>query len=188
MAPRSGTDERLARLESEMHSLASNFASYQQSTAASIQALANKIDSIVSGQKTPWNTLASWAAVLLVIIGIGGNLVHSTLSDQITLARGDAATAERMSSERHQAQAELLSTFNDRLSLLRGEFDTQSSTNTAKLQRVETQLAGLSNIVNLSDNELWRMISEHHYAITKHHLPDRMVWPTVGRDVGAHEQ
>lgn len=176
MADRNGVDERLARLESNMHSLSENLA-----------ALAAQVSRIVDGQRTPWNTLASWSGVLLVIIGIGGSLVHNTLADRISLAREEARSTERLSDARHEGQQALLQNAIDRQAALRGEFDAMASTNAAKLQRVETQLAALSNFSNLGQSELRGWVSEHHARLTGRELPPRQVWPTVGRDVGSHE-
>ena len=166
-----GRSERLARLESGMAGLTSM-----------VTSLAAKVDQLADSRKTPWNTLASWAGVILVIGGFGSSVIHRALTDKISGVQSQVADSEKLSETRHDSQAEHIRLLNERLSVIRGEVDTVI----AGLQRTETQLKNKSDLTNTAVEDLRNWVSEHHYAIHGRHLPPKVVWPVVGHDIGGH--
>lgn len=133
-------------------------------------ALESKIDvlttAVSDGRKPRWDTWAAWLAVGVTIVGGGAWAIDRRFGDQ-------EARADRM----HSA-----------MTLLSEKVVKNDATTVSSLQRTETQLKGISDILNLTTENNRNWISEHHHRLYGHPLPDKHVWPEVGRDVGVHER
>ena len=71
------SEDRIARLEAGQEALQSNVVQlgktiegHAAQTRHAIESLAKQVS---DGQRTPWSALASWAAVILVIVGMAGS-------------------------------------------------------------------------------------------------------------------
>lgn len=166
--------ETLAR---DVHELGRSMERHAEQTRNAIKELATNVSAT---QKTPWSTLASWASVLLVAVGLLGGLVAYGINTKIDYLSSNMTRHEKLpghpsmmmymgvQQEKARAMEEGLKALDTNLQREMRDLDTQARIAVEALdKRLQQEMSLLDNVLKTKLSSLEREIDILREAGTK---------------------